>query len=77
MTTGTPSIEVHPEKCSGCLSCQLACSFTNLKSFNPLKAEIIIDWRKDNSITFTPECTDCGVCVSYCHYGALERKGGS
>lgn len=67
-------IKTYPEKCSGCLSCQLACSFTYEKSFNPLKARIVINWPGDieREISFTEECIKCGTCVSYCNFGALE-----
>lgn len=67
-------IKVYPERCSGCMSCQLACSFTYEGSFNPLKARIIINWPGDLEckISFTETCTDCGVCVQYCNYDALQ-----
>jgi NAD-dependent dihydropyrimidine dehydrogenase PreA subunit len=67
-------IEVNPEKCSGCMSCQLACSFTYEGVFNPLKSRIAISWpgELEYKISFTEDCTDCGVCVQYCNYGALK-----
>ena len=68
-------IKVHPEKCSGCLSCQLACSLAYNKAFNPLKARIIINWIGDmeREISFTDNCNNCGICVQYCNFGALEE----
>ena len=70
------SIIAHTEKCAGCLSCQLICSFTNSGLFNPLKAAIQVDLTAGelNRISFTDDCNDCGVCVDYCHYGCLELK---
>ncbi|MBW1672173.1 MAG: 4Fe-4S dicluster domain-containing protein [Deltaproteobacteria bacterium] len=67
-------IKVYPEKCSGCISCQLACSFTYNKSFNPAKSRIIINFMGDieRKISFTEECIRCGTCVLYCNYEALE-----
>lgn len=71
-------IEVHPEKCAGCMSCQLICSFTFTQSFNPLEAYILVDvtGRMGEKIKFTDDCTACGICAKYCSYGALEVKGG-
>jgi ferredoxin len=68
-------IRAYPEKCSGCMACQLACSFAYDKSFNPFKSRIIINWIGDieRQISFTEECNNCGLCVKYCHYGALEE----
>lgn len=67
-------VRVHPENCVGCLTCQLACSFTYTDRFNPLEARIIVEWSPEGSkIVFTDECTDCGICAEYCFYGALEK----
>lgn len=67
-------VKAYPEKCSGCMSCALACSWTFSGVFNPLKSRILINWPGDiqRSITFAKECTDCGVCAEYCNFGALE-----
>jgi Fe-S-cluster-containing hydrogenase component 2 len=67
-------IEVHPENCVGCLTCQLACSFTYTDRFNPLDARIIINWSPEGSkISFADPCTECGVCADYCFYGTLKK----
>lgn len=67
-------IRVHPKNCVGCLTCQLACSFTYTDRFNPLEARIIVEWSPEGSkIVFTDECTNCGICAEYCFYGALEK----
>ncbi len=69
-------IEAHPERCTGCLICQLMCSFTFEGRFNPSRARIKID-RADGScrISFSRECTLCGRCAEHCLYGALEVRG--
>ncbi|MGP3702256.1 MAG: 4Fe-4S binding protein [Candidatus Bathyarchaeota archaeon] len=64
-------IQVFPEKCTGCLRCQLICSFAYEGVFNPLKAKIVVNWV-DGEISFKDECTNCGSCVEYCGYGALK-----
>ncbi len=69
------SIVTDPEKCAGCLSCQLICSYTHTGRFNPLCAYIRINLRDDYRIEFTEECTECGLCVEHCTYGALQPAG--
>ena len=65
-------IVVHPERCTGCLICQLMCSFSKLKMFNPAEAYIKIEWVDDEpKISFTDDCDECGICVGYCIYGCL------
>ena len=67
-------IKAYPEKCAGCLSCALVCSWTFTGTFNPLKSRVQINWPGDveRYIVFTKECTKCGICVEYCNYDALE-----
>ncbi|MCP4763360.1 MAG: hypothetical protein GY870_16420 [archaeon] len=67
-------VEVHPEKCTGCLLCQLACSFTYSGKFNPFSSWIRIEWIPgDSKITFMDECKDCGICSDHCFYGCLKK----
>lgn len=75
----TDKIRAIPEACSGCLMCQLACSFAFTKSYNPAKSYILIeevDAIEPFRITFTDECNDCGLCVKYCFYSALKMRVG-
>jgi Fe-S-cluster-containing hydrogenase component 2 len=68
-------IEVIPEHCTGCLRCQLACSEKYTKTFNPSAARIQVVFKgPDCGISFTPECTRCGICVDQCFYDALVKK---
>ncbi|MHA1594391.1 MAG: hypothetical protein ACTSXJ_05620 [Candidatus Baldrarchaeia archaeon] len=68
-------IEVHPEKCTACLLCQLACSFKNSRSFNPHKSYIRILRRGASiEISFLDGCRKCGECISWCVYGALSKR---
>jgi ferredoxin len=67
-------IVTEPDKCTGCLMCALRCSLRYTGSFNPLKARIRIKTINGNQISFTEECTKCGLCADYCIYGALVAK---
>ncbi|MFB0559637.1 MAG: 4Fe-4S dicluster domain-containing protein [Candidatus Lokiarchaeia archaeon] len=67
-------IVVHPEKCSGCQSCQLICSFNYTDAFNPSAARITITPTNINGykIEFIDDCNQCGLCAKFCVYGTLE-----
>ena len=70
-----PEVSIDLDRCTGCLNCQLICSFTYHKIFNPDLAQIKIERGLDDekSAAFTNECVGCSVCVDYCVYGALTR----
>jgi len=75
MRASTEKIRAIPEACSGCLMCQLACSSAWARAYNPSQSHILIEEVDDSgifNIAFTDECNDCGLCVHYCVYGALE-----
>jgi formate hydrogenlyase subunit 6/NADH:ubiquinone oxidoreductase subunit I len=69
-------IKVDETKCSGCSTCQLWCSFTFDKSFNPLKSYVKQTFVPGEGfkINFTEDCTSCGICADHCIYGALVRE---
>ena len=74
-------IVVHPDKCTGCLLCQIWCSFKLTGTFNPSLSAILVDTALSGVgaiISFTEECDLCTLCARYCPYGALEiRKTGA
>ncbi|MBU2552640.1 MAG: 4Fe-4S dicluster domain-containing protein [Proteobacteria bacterium] len=64
---------IDPDKCTGCLNCQLICSLVYADSFNPARARIMIGGSQDKrEIHFTEECTACKLCIEHCVYGTLE-----
>ena len=68
------NISIDADKCTGCLICQLICSFTYSGAFNPAKARIVIEHDR-KEIHFTDECVEkCHLCTRYCVYGAITRK---
>jgi formate hydrogenlyase subunit 6/NADH:ubiquinone oxidoreductase subunit I len=68
--------ELNEEKCTGCIQCELWCSFTYYNVFNPSKANIKIEDRYGLTpkITFLEGCSQCGQCAQHCLYGALKLK---
>jgi carbon-monoxide dehydrogenase iron sulfur subunit len=80
MARRTAKILTAPDRCTGCLRCALACSFfvSPERTFNPSKSRIMVvpTWdQKQFEIVLTEECTNCGICVKYCEFGALSWHG--
>jgi NAD-dependent dihydropyrimidine dehydrogenase PreA subunit len=76
------SISVHPEKCHGCLCCELRCSLRSSGTFNPTKAHIRV-MRFEGGYgflhSFTDQCDGCQgdyLCVKWCPYGTLRLERG-
>ena len=66
------TVLIDPDNCTGCLNCQLICSFVFEKSFNPSLANIIIGGSPGKrEINFSDECNECNLCVTHCVYGTL------
>jgi Fe-S-cluster-containing dehydrogenase component len=62
------------ERCSGCLSCTLACSLFNFDVINPERSFIKLDKDEGTqtfAISIDEECKSCGECVRACAYEAL------
>lgn len=74
MPTGT-QMTAHSENCTGCLMCQLACSFVKTSEFSPAKAFLTVqrvDKSESYKVGFTEDCDACGVCAQYCYYDVIE-----
>jgi ferredoxin len=56
----------------------LRCSLRFEKGFNLLKSQIqvrrLVNEPNEFAIFFTDRCDNCGICVRYCPYGALEQE---
>jgi len=64
-----------PEKCSGCLQCQLTCSFMFSRVFQLSAAHIQIHIKGAvYRAMFTDQCTQCGLCADNCLFGALTKS---
>ncbi len=73
-------IERKEEKCSGCLGCELACSFAHFGYFDRGKSRIRILNDEELSNIEIHQCIQCEerFCVNACPVGALsinERLG--
>jgi carbon-monoxide dehydrogenase iron sulfur subunit len=72
------TLYVQAQKCRGCRSCQLACSFAKHRVFNPGKSMIILERNLADDQTapmIKPiGCDLCGgdpACAKACKYGAI------
>lgn len=72
------SIILNEANCTGCLICELRCSFRFEKEFNPAKAAIrikrLVGAENEYEISFTGKCDNCGICVRHCPYDALSQE---
>ena len=68
---------IHPDKCTGCENCVLACSFAHEKDFRPAATRIhVFIWEREG-ISVPMMCQQCGdaPCISVCPTGAMHRLG--
>lgn len=70
-------LKFDPEKCTGCLSCHLACSDYLFKTFNPEKAvlEVIDNGLDAPGLKFCRHCED-PPCYEACSFEAMRVVDG-
>ena len=66
---------VNPEKCAGCRTCELMCSYGRINAFNPrLSAVTVMNYEA--ALTSVPVmCMQCdeACCLKVCPVGAISR----
>lgn len=66
--------EICAENCTGCMRCQLICSYKVNKTFGYDLARIRIKrvgFEEEYDVSFSEECNRCGLCLQYCTYNAI------
>src|SRR3989442_11326460 len=74
MLAPTPKVlRIHPEKCTGCLRCELACSNMQTGTFHPAKSIIRVSPCEGHTSYATSTCPQCagGWCMTACRVGAI------
>jgi len=66
-------LALHPEKCTGCLRCELACSYVQTGGFQPAKSVIRVAPFEGHTSYAPYTCTQCaeGWCMTACPVGAI------
>ena len=68
-------LQVKPEKCLGCRTCELVCSFGHNGAFNPRFANLKIMAFEKAAICVPVTCMQCEdpCCMKVCPVGAISR----
>ena len=69
------SIVVDAEKCTGCRICELICSITKQREYNPRKSYIRVLFNNEFGVyipVLKTDCDFCGRCVEWCPTKALK-----
>ncbi len=67
-------VVADPEKCTGCVVCEYACSMTNEETFNPTKSRIrALRMGPLNNIAVTCRHCEDPACVTACPRQALSQ----
>ena len=66
-------LALHPEKCTGCLRCELACSYMQTGLFQPSKSVIRVSPFEGYTSYAPYTCTQCaeGWCMTACPTEAI------
>jgi len=69
-------IVLDPDKCKGCMRCQLACSFKKEDIFNPAVSRIELIKVYKAGITIPMMCQHCAepICMYVCPTNAISRN---
>jgi carbon-monoxide dehydrogenase iron sulfur subunit len=70
---------IHPERCTGCQNCRMACSFSHENQFRPAAARVHVftSEREGYSVPMMCQQCDAAPCMKVCPTGALYRAQGS
>ena len=69
-------IMIHPDKCTGCKNCVIACSFEKEHQFRPAAARIhVYSWERE-CVSVPMMCQQCSdaPCASVCPTGAMSHE---
>jgi Fe-S-cluster-containing hydrogenase component 2 len=66
---------ISPEKCIGCRSCELICSFNRTNEFNPKHSAVSVITYEEAAISVPVMCMQCddAYCMKVCPVGAASR----
>ena len=68
------ALQIHPDKCTGCKQCELACSYVQIGAFQPSRSVIKVHIF-DEQASFAPyACFQCDEawCMQACPVNAID-----
>ena len=67
-------LKLTPERCTGCLRCEIACSYMQTGQFQPSKSVIRVSPFEGYTSYAPYTCTQCaeGWCMTACPVGAIR-----
>lgn len=67
---------IKPERCVGCRTCELMCSFGHYDLFNPRMAAVTVVEYFEDALAIPIMCMQCddAACAKVCPVGALKRE---
>ncbi len=70
------SLHIDPQKCTGCLQCEMACSYEQEGVFNPSKSRIKVFTFHDQGLFAPYTCTQCAEawCLHACPVDAIVEN---
>jgi carbon-monoxide dehydrogenase iron sulfur subunit len=75
----TKVLMIHPDKCTGCHNCTLACSYGHEGQFRPTATRVhVYTWEREGfSVPMMCQQCDEASCMKVCPTGALSRIKGA
>jgi len=66
---------IAPEKCIGCRTCEIICSFNRTEEFNPQSAAVSVTSYDEAAVSVPMMCMQCEdpSCMKVCPVGAIYR----
>ncbi len=70
---------IHPDRCTGCHNCSLACAFGHEGQFRPTATRVhVYTWEREGfSVPMMCQQCDEASCVKVCPTGAMSRAKGA
>ena len=67
---------IKPEKCIGCRTCELICSFGHTQQFNPKLSAVTVMAYDEAAVAIPVMCMQCEEpsCMKVCPVGAISRN---
>ena len=67
---------IHPDRCTGCRNCELACSIAKQGAFQPTASRVqAYTWEREGmSVPMMCQQCDEAACVKVCPTGAMHRS---